>query len=319
MERELFMKFTEIKNTFREKTDPRKKYSQMRRVCIAGILLLGFYATTNFPAYYDAGLNTGNCLMMGSVMLSAIVLFYLERSYSSKEGARPHDWNTSGGSMHAFSFARCFCPDCGARLSLAAQKKGGGLVFYVPGKAPEENVKFSCPHCRRQYDEDKIARDYNAPSRLKSAEAAGMLEDIKYARKFKLSAEFTRHYMLVALVLLLVEISCVYFARLRPVNLLLPLFVGYFLFVALINLYTAIVSRYSVADKGVLHRTAWGYRLYEFSDKSSLVRCSGEGETSSWALLTGSDNLLISPIIADWKELLKEIQDKSKGKIVFYE
>ena len=214
----------------RGKTDIRKKYAQMRRLCIAGILLLGFYAISAFPGYYEAGLNLNNCLMMGFVLLSAIVLFYLERAYSSKEGARPHDWNSSGGSMHAFSFVRAFCPGCGARLGLAGQKAGELPVFCAPGKVLSEELKFTCPHCRWQYEEEQVVQEYGASSKLSGARAAEIMKEIKGLHPFRLCAEYTRHYLLITIILLLVQISCIYFARLRPVNLLLPLFVVYFLF-----------------------------------------------------------------------------------------
>lgn len=302
----------------RGKTDIRKKYAQMRRLCIAGILLLGFYAISAFPGYYEAGLNLNNCLMMGFVLLSAIVLFYLERAYSSKEGARPHDWNSSGGSMHAFSFVRAFCPGCGARLGLAGQKAGELPVFCAPGKVLSEELKFTCPHCRRQYEEEQVVQEYGASSKLSGARAAEIMKEIKGLHPFRLCAEYTRHYLLITIILLLVQISCIYFARLRPVNLLLPLFVGYFLFVSVINTLTAAATRYYVTEKGVVQRTAWGYYLYGFSPKASLIRFPAEGGGFVWGLLTEAENLLISPIIADWEDMLKELKEKAQNKHVYF-
>lgn len=302
----------------RGKTDIRKKYSQMRRLCIAGILLLGFYAISAFPGYYEAGLNLNNCLMMGFVLLSAIVLFYLERAYSSKEGAKPHDWNSSGGSMHAFSFVRAFCPDCGARLGLAGQKTGELPVFCAPGKVLSEELKFTCPHCRRQYEEEQVLQDYGASSKLSAARAAEIVKEIKGLHPFRLRAEYTRHYLLITIILFFIQISCIYFARLRPVNLLLPLFVGYFLFVSVINTLTAAATRYYVTEEGVIQRTAWDYYLYAFSPKASLIKFPAEGGGFVWGLLTEAENLLISPIIAGWEDMLKEMKEKAQNKHVYF-
>lgn len=301
----------------KEKTDARKKYAQMRRLCIAGILLLGFYAISTFPGYYEAGLNTYNCLMMAFVMLSAIVLFYLERTYSSKEGARPHDWNSSGGSMHAFSFARYFCPDCGARLNLASKEDQAPPVFCAPGKVLSENMEFTCPHCLRQYKEENVLQEYEATSKLTGGKAAELLKETKLLHQYRLNAEYTRRYLLVSVILLFVEISCCYFARHRPVNLLLPLFVGYFLFVSVVNTLTSMTTRYIVTERGVVQRAAWSYRLYAFSPKASLVRFPAEGGGYIWGLLTASDNLLISPIIKDWQDMLKELKEKANKANLF--
>ena len=289
---------------------PANKYLHLRKLYIAGILLLSFFAIVNFPKYYDAGLNVENSLMIAFVMLSAIVLFYLERNSSSKGGVHPHEWNSAGGSMHAFSFANYFCPDCGARLWLASAKPDGAVEFCTPGKTLPGTMRFTCPHCLRQFDSEGVRPKQLDTSKLPREKVRDMLGQLKGARAYKLSAEYTRRYLLITVILLLVEIICIRFASARPINLLLPLCVGYFLFVSLINTFTALSTAYYVLDEGAVQKTAWGYRFYGFSATSSLVKLKSDGG-AVWALLTGGENLLVSPIVDGWKDMLDELREKA--------
>ena len=244
---------------------PANKYLHLRKLYIAGILLLSFFAIVNFPKYYDAGLNVENSLMIAFV---------------------------------------------GARLWLASAKPDGAVEFCTPGKTLPGTMRFTCPHCLRQFDSESVRPKQLDTSKLPREKARDMLGQLKGARAYKLSAEYTRRYLLITVILLLMEIICIRFASARPINLLLPLCVGYFLFVSLINTFTALSTAYYVLDEGAVQKAAWGYRFYGFSATSSLVKLKSDGG-AVWALLTGGENLLVSPIVDGWQDMLDELRKKA--------
>ena len=92
------------------------KYKSLRTLCLAGIMLLAFYSVINFPGYYAQGPDTQQWIMIYLCLLSAIILLYITLASSSWEGKAPHDWHSSGGSMHAFTFGSLFCKKCGFSL-----------------------------------------------------------------------------------------------------------------------------------------------------------------------------------------------------------
>ena len=295
-----------------ERPNASDKYTRMRWLCLGGIVLLSFYAITEFPGFYERGLDAGSVLMIGFVMLSGIALLHIERGCSSRSGRNRHDWASAGGSMYAFSWAGFYCSGCGAKLCLA-DLRPDGVKFLAPGRAAEGEAAFICPHCGRRHKGSELVRAPERSSRLRGEAAARLLPQVKKGRAWRLSKEYTRRYLLVTLILLLAEVSCAWMARTRPVNLLLPLFVGYFLYVSFINALTALATRYYVTDEGVVQRSPWGYRLYGFSEKASLVSLDGNGG-AAWGLLTEAENLLVSPLIDDWRGLLEELRSRAAKK-----
>lgn len=302
-----------------KKKAPGRKYKNLRTICLAGIMLLGFYAVATFPGYYEEGPDTQQWLMIGFCMLSAIILFYITLASNSWEGKSPHDWHTSGGSLHAFTFGVFSCKKCGAKRILVSLGKNGEPVFVTPGKAAPEGggIKFYCPYCVDSVDESGCEKKEFQFSRMNTLDMAELGKNFKKNhRAYRLSKEYTRRYALVTLILFFLEISAVSFAKKEAVRLLLPLVLGYFLFVSAYNMLTSIVSRYYVAGKGVVQRTLWGYSLYEVKKGASLVCFNDSEDSATWGLYSLKENILISPIIEDSKLLLAQLQAVCREKSV---
>lgn len=292
------------------KASAKSRYPYLRTLSLAGILLLAFYAAVHFPGFYDAGPTLHQWFIIGSVMLSAIVLVHFERACSSREGLGKHDWNSSGGSLYAFSFGRFFCKKCGAKRILVSIGKQGKTFFLTPGKAAPENaaVGFYCPCCKDSVDERHCRKPAFSSSRVRAGEYAGLRWKLKNSPSYRLSKEYTRRYLLVTFILFLAEISSFYLARNRAVMLLIPLVVGYLLFVSAYNMLTALVTKYYVTDTGVIQRIPWGYSQYTLSAKSALVRFQGDGGEDAWGLYTDKENLMISPIITNYTVMLDDLK-----------
>lgn len=294
------------------------KQARLRLACLAGLILLSFYAITQFPVFYEDGPSLNEWVMIVFVMLSADVLLYIERASSNQSGRRPHDFASSGGSLHAFSFSTLFCKKCGAKLALGYVGKSGKPVFITPGAtAPDnEQVTFFCPHCAKAVQEDAAVKRPFAYSKLKASRLRELLGDLRDAESYKLSPEYTKRYVFIAAILFLGEISCFWFARNSAIKLILPLAVGYFLFTALYNTAISLRTRYYVTADGVVQRGLWGYSMYEVTKSSSLIKFSGQQGTDAWGLYTETENLMISPIIVDYKNMLSSLKDVCKQKNV---
>lgn len=289
---------------------PGSRQRFQRTMSLAGIMLLAFYAAITFPGYYEQGPCLQQWFIIGSVMLSAIVLFFFERTCSSREGRSKHDWNTSGGSLYAFSFGRFTCKKCSRKRILVSLNKQGRLYFFIPGKAaPEKDtVEFYCPCCKDSVGEADCKNASFSSSRIGTKEYAGLRKKLKHVTAYRLNKEYTRRYILVTFILFLAEISSFYLARDRAVMLLLPLCVGYFLFVSAHNMLTALVTKYYVTDTDVFQRILWGYSQYRISDHTTLVNFCGDGGEDAWGLYTERENLMISPIITEYSSMLDSIK-----------
>ena len=110
--------FAQLSQLGRPKKE-QNRYSIGRTSALSAVVLLAFFAVTTFPGYYDGGPSSRQWGMITAVLLAAIVSIRFERSCSSRMGKRPHDWNSSAGSLHAFSFVKCTCAKCGARRVLS--------------------------------------------------------------------------------------------------------------------------------------------------------------------------------------------------------
>ena len=298
---------------------PGTKYRQLRTMCLAGIMLLALFAVANFPGYYAQGPDVQQWIMIYLCMLSAIILMYIVLASSSWEGKAPHDWNSSGGSMQAFTFGSFFCKKCGARRALVGIGKNGRPVFITPGRAAPEgtSVKFHCPYCGDSVSESNCEKREFKFAKLRPTELAELGKDFKKTHHaYRLSKEYTRRYMLVTLILLFLEISAVNFARTEAVRLLLPLILGYFLFVSAKNMLTSMVSRYYVTEKGLVQRTLWGYSLYALKKGSSFIKFNDSSDSAAWGLFTEKENVLLSPIILEHKELIAQVQARCKANSV---
>ena len=64
------------------------------------------------------------------------------------------------------------------------------------------------------------------------------------------------------------------------------------------------------AGRGRRAEDCLGYRFYGFSATSSLEKLKSDGG-AVWALLTGGENLLVSPIVDGWKDMLDELREKA--------
>lgn len=301
-----------------KKEPTQSKQASLRLACLAGLILLSFYAITKFPVFYEDGPSLNEWIMIVFVMLSADVLLYVERASSNQSGRRPHDFASSGGSLHAFSFSTLFCKKCGARLALGCVGKSGKTVFITPGTAASDNEKvtFFCPHCAKAVPENAAEKRQFAYSKLKAPRLRELGEDLRAAESYRLSPEYTKRYAFIAVLLFLGEISCFWFARNSAIKLILPLSVGYFLFTALYNTAISLRTRYYVVADGVVQRGLWGYSMYEVTKSSSLIKFSGQQGTDAWGLYTEKENLMISPIIIDYKNMLSALKDVCKQKNV---
>lgn len=294
------------------------KYAKLRLACLAGLILLSFFAITQFPVYYEDGPTLREWVMIVFVMLSADVLLYIERASSNQSGRRPHDPASSGGSLHAFSFSTLFCKKCGARLALGYVGKSGKPVFITPGAAAPEDAQteYFCPHCAKAVTEEAAEKRQFASSKLKSSRLRELGKDFHAGEGYKLSPEYTKRYVFIVAILLLGEISCFWFARSSAIKLILPLAVGYFLFTALYNAALSLRTRYYVTADGVIQRGLWGYSMYEVTGSSSLIKFEGQQGTDAWGLYTEKENLMISPIIAGYKDMISALKDVCRQKNV---
>ena len=77
-------------------------------------------------------------------------------------------------------------------------------------------------------------------------------------RAYRLDRAYIKRYLTVTVILTLAEISSFYIARTSALYLLLPLAIGYFLYVSAGNLVTAAMTAYFVTDDGVYQRIPGG-------------------------------------------------------------
>lgn len=286
----------------------QNRYSIGRTSALSAIVLLAFFAVTTFPGYYNDGPSPRQWGMIAAVLLAAIVSVRFERSCSSKMGKRPHDWNSSAGSLHAFSFVKCPCTKCGARRILS-YRDGKRIKYLTPGRAVPGSgeVLLFCPYCGSTAELQNVRPKKFTESRVRRSElrkASAMLSSVK---AYRLDKAYIKRYLTVTVILTLAEISSFYIARSSAVCLLLPLAVGYFLYVSVGNLVTAAITAYFVTDDGVYQRVPGGYALFPINGKSSLVHFS-DGEGLAWGLYTDTENLLISPVIAGWRDMLASVE-----------
>ncbi len=289
----------------RQRFDP---YASLRTACLAGLIFLSFYAVTRFPSFYEHGPDRQEWGMIGAVLLSAILLLYTERYASSRAGKRPHDWNTAGGTLHAFSYRRCCCARCSSRLVLA-YRNANRFVWLTPGTAVPQGGKllFYCSRCRSSATDGETDLPFVSARVRGREEISGLLQSLKGEKPFQLRRERAMRYVWISFVLVCAEISCFYLARRQAVWLILPLALGYFLFISLQNLFTAFLTRYYVTEFGIVQRIPGGYARYPFNERSTLVRFS-DGNSSSWGLYTEAENLLISPVIGEYEDLVRKLR-----------
>lgn len=312
--------FSEIASKIPQRKE-QNKYAMGRNACLYGLVIVLFYAVTSFPGYFDPVPDYEHWGLIAMTILSGIVLLYFERFCSSRSGKRPHEWNSSGGTLHAFSFTNCRCAACSSRRVLCSVDGKGRTAYITPGMGVKDGASlgFYCVKCGTVVKAKDCTPEKFVSSKMKRADITSVLPLIRASKPYKLSRVYIKRYVTVAVIILFAEISSFYLARNAAVKLILPAFVGYFLFVSLYNLYTAAVTKYYVLDCGVVQKTPYGYSLFAFNESSSLVRFS-EGERLSWGLYTSGENLLISPIIRDYEDMLREIKKKClEKKIVISE
>ena len=290
------------------------RYGSLRTVCLAGLLFLSFYAVTSFPAFYEQGPTGEQWGMIGAVLLSAILLLQTERSASSRSGKRPHDWNSAGGTLHAFSFRRRCCSVCGARRVLAFQEKGKTLRLLTPGLGVPEGstLRYYCPYCADTAESHAQDLPF-LPARVRGAALSALSQQLRGQRGYRLEQGYRMRFFYVTLVLCCAEISCLYLARRAAVWLILPLVCGYFLYVSFKNMVIAFHTRYYLTADAVIQRIPGGYARFGLEPGSSLVRFS-DGDRRSWGLYTATENLLLSPIIDGQEELIRRLRDACRDR-----
>ena len=284
------------------------RYGSLRTVCLAGLLLLSFYAVTQFPSFYEQGPDRQQWGMIGAVLLSAILLLQTERSASSRSGKRPHDWDSAGGTLHAFSFRRRCCSVCGARRIPVLSDPGKKLRYPTPGFAVPEGrtLRYFCPYCGDTAENH--AKDLPFLSaRVRGAGVSALSRQLRGQTGYRLEKSYRVRFVYLSLVLCCAEISCLYLARRAAIWLILPLVCGYFLYVSLKNMVIAYHTRYYVTQDAVVQRIPGGYARYGLERGSALVRFS-DGERQSWGLFTVTENLLLSPIIEGQEEMIRALR-----------
>ena len=79
---------------------------------------------------------------------------------------------------------------------------------------------------------------------------------------------------------------------------------------------TSMVTRYYVTADGIVQRTLWGYSMYKLEKGASLIKFNDSSDGDAWGLCTQKENILISPIITDYKDMLSELQKQCREKSV---
>ena len=305
--------FAQLSRLGRPKKE-QNRYSIGRTSALSAVVLLAFFAVTTFPGYYDGGPSPRQWGMITAVLLAAIVSIRFERSCSSRMGKRPHDWNSSAGSLHAFSFVKCTCAKCGARRVLG-YRDGKQIKYLTPGRAVPNSgeVLLYCPYCGSTAELQSVKPDKFTESRVRRSELRKTSAMLLPVRAYRLDRAYIKRYLTVTVILTLAEISSFYIARTSALYLLLPLAIGYFLYVSAGNLVTAAMTAYFVTDDGVYQRIPGGYALFPINAKASLVHFS-DGEKLAWGLYTDTENLLISPVIAGWSDMLSSVETVCKER-----
>ena len=71
-ERGIDMNFDKVFSRFQKRRKRMNKYTTYNTLCLAGIVLVVFYAIINFPGYYEGGLDTQEWVRICLVMISGI-------------------------------------------------------------------------------------------------------------------------------------------------------------------------------------------------------------------------------------------------------
>ena len=187
----------------------------------------------------------------------------------------------------------------------------------TPGAAVPQQAQllFYCPRCGKNAADSAVDLDFVSARIRSREEIAALLRSLKSEREFPLRRDYAMRYVWISFVLACAEISCFFLARRQAIWLILPLTLGYFLFISLQNLFTAFYTRYYVTEAGIIQRIPGGFARYPFDEKSSLVRFS-DGNGSSWGLYTDSENLLISPVIENFEEYLGQVKEACRDRNV---
>lgn len=294
------------------------KYKRNKNMCLAGVMLVTLYAVITFPGYYENGPSLYDWTMIVLTLLSGIVLLYMERSFSSRECSRPHDLNTPGGSLNAFSFQNAVCAHCGGKLILAARDKVGRLSCVAPGSAAQESSEmlYYCPQCDKAVCASERKIKEFATSSISVSRFAALGLKIQGKKYYRINSQYIKTHFLTTMLTLVATLSSFYFARASAIRLILPATVGYLLFVCVYNLLYYISMRYYVLDIGVLQRSLWGYSLYAFEDTVAVVSYGDESGSEVWGLITNKENLLISVMIKDSVEMIRDVRQRSAEKSI---
>lgn len=295
---------TAFKKAKQERTKGR--YRTGKYSCLAGLILVAFYAISMIPPLYEDGLTANDWVMIVLILLSGIVLLYLERGYSSKSNTRPHDYKSSGGSMHAFSFDRRLCRKCGSRLVLAT-KTNGKTVYVAPGATSEGDVFFCCPKCGAAFAETDCPKETFEPSKMTLADYSKVNVKTKGLKAYKISTKYLKMHFLTAGITIAGSLYTFYLARLGPLKLILPFAVSYFTFVNIYNLLRYLSTRYYVTEDGIIEKSLWQIALYAFDDTVCVIRYGNEKGLRSRGIITSKENLLISAIIDGSEQMIDEI------------
>ena len=285
----------------------RKKQSRnsfLKYLCLAALILLSYLAVTRIPALYADGLSVNDWIEILMLFLSGDALIYLERGFSSKENRRPHDWNSRGGSLHAFSFDNRVCPVCGTRLILATDVEGS-IHPVAPGTSQSESEPgFYCTRCKALYSPDACIQRLFQSSRIRAWSGKGPAPRPAAANAYRISSLYLRKHALVCFIALIAFIYSLYVFHRNPLHLLFPFFLSYFFFISFLNLLNYCSMRYSILDQGVLVRSLWSISLYAYDDCVCLIRYQEDGAVSSYGLITSKENLLISPVIESFEDMV---------------
>lgn len=303
------MNFDKVFSRFQKRRKRMNKYTTYNTLCLAGIVLVVFYAIINFPGYYEGGLDTQEWVRICLVMISGIVLLYMQRGCSSKEGARPHDYNTSGGTMHAFFFEQKVCTKCGTKLILAQKGNDPKLKYAAPGNAMEDNSEpvLYCCKCEETFDIHNVLNKNFKSSKISAFKFAGLGLTLKGKKAYKISGQYIKAHALTTLLTFIAVLPSFYFARKAPLRLILPAVVGYFFFVSVFNLLNYISARYYVVEAGVVQKSLWSYSFYPIDDTVCFVKYDVDNDANAWGLITNGENLFISSMITDSNSLVKEL------------